>query len=222
VKRHLLALACLLSLAAVVLPLQAQDKKDEKKPDGKWVPLFNGKDLTGWKSHPMNPGMWEVVDGAIVGKGPASHLFSDRGDYENFHFRIEAMINDGGNSGQYFRTAFGPGFPKGYEAQINATHRDPVKTGSLYPAFNPKPTKEQRDKIIVLMAPHKPNEWFTQEVIANGNHIIIKVNGKTTVDFVDENNTFTKGHFAIQQHDPGSTVKVRKAEVMELPPSKKK
>jgi hypothetical protein len=68
---------------------------------------------------------------------------------------------------------------------------------------------------------HKPDEWFTQEVIANGNHIIIKVNGKTTVDFVDEKNTFPKGHFALQQHDPGTVVQFRKIEVKELPPTQK-
>ena len=58
-------------------------------------------------------------------------------------------------------------------------------------------------------------------MIADGNHIIIKVNGKTTVDYVDEKNTYTKGHLAIQQHNLGSVIKVRKAEIMELPPSKK-
>jgi hypothetical protein len=67
----------------------------------------------------------------------------------------------------------------------------------------------------------KPDTWFTQEVIAVGNHIIIKVNDKTTVDFVDEKSRHTKGHFAIQQHDPGSTVSVRKIEVIELPASTK-
>jgi hypothetical protein len=63
----------------------------------------------------------------------------------------------------------------------------------------------------------KPDEWFTQEVTVKGNHIVIKVNGKTTVDFVDEQNRHPKGHFAIQQHDPGSVVQVRKIEVKELP-----
>ena len=45
---------------------------------------------------------------------------------------------------------------------------------------------EQRAKIIVTDQLQKPDEWFTQEIIARGNHIIIKLNGKTTVDFVDE------------------------------------
>ena len=63
---------------------------------------------------------------------PASHLFSPRGDFKNFHYRAEIKINDKGNSGMYFRTKKESGFPHGYEAQINSTHRDPVKTGSLY------------------------------------------------------------------------------------------
>jgi hypothetical protein len=223
--------------------LLAEDKKDT---DG-WVKLFNGKDLTGWKMYPKpNPGqikeivpiekngkvvayegkfkddkqgpLWRVEDGLLIGSGPHSHLFSERGDYENFQFRIEAMINNGGNSGQYFRTQFGPDFPKGYEAQINATHGDPIRTGSLYPSFGV--SKEDRSKILVLKAPHKPDEWFTQEVIARGNHIVIKVNDKVTVDYTDPKSTFTKGHFALQGHDPGTVVKFRKIEVKELPAGK--
>jgi len=161
--------------------------------------------------------LWEVrktdEDGVVlIGSGPASHLFSDSGDYDNFSYRVEARINDHGNSGQYFRAQFGPGFPRGYEAQINSTHRDPIRTGSLYPSFNPKLSPEERQKIIVLDELVKPDEWFTQEVIADGNHIIIKVKDKTTVDFVDENNTYMKGHFALQGHDPKTEVRFRKVE----------
>jgi hypothetical protein len=105
---------------------------DEKKADAEgFVQLFNGKDLTGWKTHPDDKAKWEVVDGVIVGTGPAGHLYSDRGDYENFTYRIEAKISDSGNSGQYFRTKYQRGFPPGYEAQINSTGGDAIKTGSI-------------------------------------------------------------------------------------------
>lgn len=206
-----------------------------------WISLFNGKDLTGWKLYPdPNPkqiekviarkagdkvvgydaatpdgktvSLWQVKDGLLVGGGPASHLFTENGDYDNFHYRVEAKINDHGNSGQYFRTEFGPGFPNGYEAQINATHRDPVKTGSLYPntGFG---LNKYRDTICVLnTAPHKPDEWFTQEVIANGPEITILVNGKQTVKWTDPEYRFKKGHFALQGHDPGSVMTFRKVE----------
>jgi hypothetical protein len=235
----------LLVLAAAVAALPAL-AENQKADDKGWVQLFNGKDLTGWKIHDKPSGsivevikhekagkvvgydgklkdgktvkLWEVKDGILIGGGPPSHLFSERGDYQNFHYRVEAKINDGGNSGQYFRTEFGPNFPKGYEAQINATHKDQVRTGSLYPAGE---LKQFRDKITVLKnAPHKPDEWFTQEVIVNGNHIIILVNGKKTVDFKDPENRYPKGHFALQGHDPGSVMQFKKVEVKELPPSK--
>jgi Domain of Unknown Function (DUF1080) len=210
--KRLFGLALVLTGLALVSFLAsrtgAEDKKEEKKDDAGWTALFNGKDLKGWKTHPDNPGEWKVVDGLLVGEGPVSHLFTEKDDYENFRYRIEAAINEKGNSGQYFRTAFGPGFPKGYEAQINSTHPDPQKTGSLY----------NFAKVTDILV--KPDEWFTQEVIADGNHIIIKVNDKTVVDFKDEKNTYTKGHFALQQHNQGSVVKFRKIEVKELPPTK--
>jgi hypothetical protein len=167
--------------------------------------LKSGKDVT----------LWRVEGGTIIGGGPASHLFSERGDYENFHFRVEAKINDHGNSGQYFRTKFQGGFPAGYEAQINATHGDPIKTGSLYPAGSL--AKHKKDIAVVMnTAGHKPDEWFTQEVIAEGNHIQILVNGQKTLDWKDPDKTFMKGHFALQGHDPGSIMTFRKVEVKEL------
>jgi hypothetical protein len=205
--RFLFSLGVLL-IGLALLQGAADDRKSDTKTEEKgWVQLFNGKDLTGWKTHPRSPGKWRVEGGVLIGSGNASHLFSERGDYENFRYRVEAMINDGGNSGQYFRTEFGPGFPKGYEAQINSTHSDPQRTGSLWGIV-------QVNKQL-----HKPDVWFTQEVIADGDHIIIKVDGEKVVDTHDTK--FKKGHFALQQHDPKSVVKFRKIEVMELPPTRK-
>jgi hypothetical protein len=232
--KRLMVFACAaLALAAWAVWQDNATGGQNKGDDKGWVQLFNGKDLTGWKSHPDSPGKWQVKDGMIIGSGKdVSHLFSERGDYENFHFRIEAKISDKGNSGQYFRAQFMKGYPKGYEAQINSTFpTDPVRTGSLYPAFDPKLSAEEKAKIVIKQQLHKPDEWFTQEVIANGNHIQILVNGKKVVDFKDEKNTYTKGHFAIQQHNAfkdkksgevfESTVYVKKAEVKELPPTSK-
>jgi hypothetical protein len=198
-------------------PANEPPPRSDKPSEPGFASLFNGKDLTGWKVYPSGTGAWKVEDGLLVGSGAASHLFSERGDYTNFHFRVEAMINDGGNSGQYFRAQFGPGLPRGYEAQINSTHRDPIKTGSLYPTFNPKLAAKAKERIIIRKPLHRPNEWFTQEVIATGNHIVIKVNGQTTVDVVDRENTYTRGHFALQQHGPETVVKFRRVEVKELP-----
>ena len=208
----------ILSIAIIAAPFTALGEND-----GGWVQLFNGKDLTGWKTHPNNPGEWRVENGTIVSHGwKVSHLFTVRNDYQDFQFRIEAKISDKGNSGQLFRAKFASDYPPGYEAQINSNFpTDPVRTGSLYPAFDPTLTAEKQAKIIVTAELVKPDEWFTQEVIARGNHIVIKLNGKTTVDFVDEKNTFTKGSLALQQHgawggNPETVLHVRKFEIKEL------
>ena len=83
-------------------------------PDG-FVPLFNGKNLTGWKTHPDQRGNWRVENGVLVGSGPdvTSHLYTERDDYKDFWLRVEARLNDGGNSGVYFRCPFGPALPAG-------------------------------------------------------------------------------------------------------------
>lgn len=71
-----------------------------------WVQLFNGKDLTGWKLHPDQSGQWEVRDSILIGSARQSYLFSQRGDYGNFHLRAEAKVNLGGDSGVLFRAPF--------------------------------------------------------------------------------------------------------------------
>ena len=234
---RLAGLAIALGTALTTLPAAPAEDKDEG-----WMPLFNGKDLTGWKTHENpNPGaytkviaktnddgktvgyvgvtkddkeipLWTVKDGTLVGSGPHSHLFTEKDGYTDFQYRVEAKINDKGNSGQYFRATLAPSFPPGYEAQINATGSDPIKTGSLYPDGRTKLGMFKKDITVMNTAAHKPDEFFTQEVIAKGNHIQIFVNGKKTVDFEDPNNTHSKGRFALQGHDPGTVVTFKKVE----------
>ena len=169
-----------------------------------WITLFNGKDLTGWKANEL-PENWEVKDGAIHGHGNRSHLFYMDKEFTDFHYKADLKLTKGSNSGMYIRTAYADGgWPKGYEAQVNNSHRDPKRTGSLYNFVD----------VTEQLVPD--DTWWTQEVIAKGNHIVIKVNGKTVVDFTDEKNTFTKGHFAFQQHDPGSKVEIKNVMVKPL------
>ena len=116
-----------------------------------WVSLFDGQTLSGWtKGGGEGRSKWEVEDGAIVGSGQASMLFSPKGDYKNFRFRAEVKINDHGNSGMYFRSPKPDGdFSKGYEAQVNSTHSDPVRTGSVYTFVH----------VYKQLVP--PDTWFT-------------------------------------------------------------
>ncbi|MEK7406773.1 MAG: DUF1080 domain-containing protein [Acidobacteriota bacterium] len=191
-KRFLCLFACL-----TVAPLAAQQP-------GPWKQMFDGKTLKGWKASERAEN-WKVEDGAIVGRGERSHLFYMEEECANCEFKAEVKINKGGNSGMYFRAEFGPGWPKGYEAQVNNSHGDWRRTGSLYGI------KDVKEQLI------PDDTWWTQHIIADGNHITIKVNDKVVVDYVDEKNTFAKGHLALQQHDPGSVVQYRNLQMRRLP-----
>lgn len=171
-----------------------------------FTPLFDGKSLEGWKI--SDNGAWKVEDGAIVGSGPASHLFSPRGDYTDVEIRAQVRINQGGNSGLYFRTAYGASWPQGYEAQINTSHGDPVKTGSLY----------NRELVKTRLVPD--DLWFNYHVVcrdeADGVRIQIRVNGVLVSDFLDRERKHKSGHIAFQQHHEGSVVRLRDIYVREL------
>jgi len=207
----LVALGCL-------APAIVAESQDKSSSESGWVSLFDGKSLEGWTPMPTGKQAtkWEVKDGVIEGSGGPSMLYSPRGDYKNFKYRAEVKINDKGNSGMYVRTPRGATFMNGYEIQVNATHGDPIKTGSLY-------TLVHLEKAVV-----PPDTWFTQEIdVSDVNYrgkmvtkFRIYVNGDLLYEYLDHNRLWKEGHFAFQQHDPGSKVSIRKVEVMELPATK--
>lgn len=180
--------------------------------DGEWTSLFDGKTMDGWERVGDEKSVWEVKDGALSGSGPASMLVCTKGPYKNFRYRAELKISDGGNSGLYFRTTRKPGFLDGYEAQVDSTHTDPIRTGSLYGFCH------VYDELV------KPDTWFTYELEVRDDvwrgremtRIKITVDGRELYEYLDFAKTFKSGHFAFQHHDPGSIVAIRKVEVMPL------
>ncbi|GAC1472867.1 MAG: DUF1080 domain-containing protein [Isosphaeraceae bacterium] len=191
-------------------------KADVSSRNENWVSLFDGKTLSGWEFLELRgkgTSQWKVKDGLLVGTGEPSMLYSPKGHYKNFRYRAEIKINDHGNSGMYIRAPKEATFSKGYEIQVNSTHGDPIKTGSIY-------TYVHVYKKIV-----PPDTWFTQEIEAVDKdfrgkvlpHIKVSINGETLYEFIDHTGFARQGHFAFQQHDPGSVVQIRKVEVMELP-----
>ncbi|WP_435020889.1 family 16 glycoside hydrolase [Tundrisphaera sp. TA3] len=178
--------------------------------------VFNGKDIADWSAWgddgPMNgagtEAVWSVKGGVLHGSGLRSHLFSPRGDYRDFRVRAEVRINDGGNSGLFFRASRKAGFPDGYEARIGSNGTDPNRAGS--PDRNPLPPYQITPGTV------HPDTWFVLEAEAVGNHIRIWVDGKLQVDWTDPASTYTSGFFAIRCHDASSHVQVRKLAVAEI------
>jgi len=205
---------CLLrGMGVLMLGLGILLAADRAGAEEKWVSLFDGKTMEGWEKVGGDQSVWEVKDGALSGSGAASMLVNTTGPYKNFRYRAEVKINDKGNSGLYFRTKRKPGFMDGYEAQIDSTHSDPIRTGSLYGLCH----------VYKQLVP--PDTWFTYDLEVRDDvwrgrpvtRIKVTVDGNELYEHLEFTRQFKEGHFAFQQHDPGSKVQIRKVEVMELP-----
>ncbi len=189
-----------------------------QQPNDEWISLFDGKSLDGWKVGANASTFW-VEDGKIVVNGERAHLFYDgpvqNHNFKNFEFKAQVMTTPGSNSGIYFHTEYQEdGWPsKGYEVQVNNSQTDWRRTGSLYGIDDVK-------EVVV-----KDNEWYTEEIIVKGKHVIIKVNGKTLVDYTEPDNLeadrggrkISSGTFALQGHDPKSKVYFKDIMVKPLP-----
>ena len=172
----ILAVIVAASRASAAAP-KSKEKTPKPDADG-WYSLFNGKDLKGWKASEDNPDTFKVIDGDIVAHGKVCHLYYagpvNHAVFKNFEWKCDVMTKPGSNSGMYFHTEYQPaGFPKtGIECQVDNSHTDPRRTGSLYQL-----------KDIMNDSPAKDNEWFTQTVIVDGPHITVKINGKVVNEF---------------------------------------
>ncbi|MFY9252759.1 MAG: DUF1080 domain-containing protein [Fuerstiella sp.] len=187
-----------------------------------WKTIYDGKSFAGWKKT-ENMDSWKIVDGNLQCSGDRSHLFYVGEDkpFKNFEFECECLTTPGSNAGIYFHTKLQEtGWPKyGYECQVNITHKDPKKTGSLYGVVN---VGEEDLKGLV-----KDGQWYKTYIKVEGSHITIKVNDKVTVDYTEKDGqeAFSKdfdrrlgaGTFALQAHDPKSVVSFRNIKVRRLP-----
>ncbi len=206
-----------LALLTIFLGLHILGLHNVSAQDEGFTQLFDGKSLSGWKAS-ENTESWKVEDGKLVCAGPRSHLFyvGELAPFDDFHFKAEVMTTPGSNAGIYFHTKYqDEGWPKfGYECQVNVSHKDPKKSSSLYAVEN------------VADPGIKDNQWYTQEIIVKGQHITLKINGKTMVDYTEpddkpaDSKNFERrlgeGTFALQAHDPKSVVYFRNLQVKKL------
>lgn len=185
-----------------------------------WVSLFDGKTLNGWKVGD-NASTFKVDSGMIIVNGNTAHLFYDgevnNHEFKNFEFKAHVMTKPGSNSGIYIHTAFQQGgWPdKGYEVQVNNSHTDWKRTGSLYNIVDVK------EKYI------PDNVWYTEYIKVVGKRIIIKLNDIVVVDYTEPEHplrsddeaqrVLSSGTFALQGHDPKSKVYFKDIMVKVLP-----
>jgi hypothetical protein len=229
-KRTLIYLACSLLLAAGRLAAADANTLTAAEKAAGWKLLFDGKSLDGWKAS-ESKGVFTVEGGCLVTFSDTkqalaqgmkrSHLFYvgpvAGADFKNFELALDIKTFPKANSGVYFHTEYQEtNWPaKGYEVQVNNTHKDVKKGAGLYAI---------QDNLV---APAKDEEWYTMTIKVEGKRVQTFVNGKQIVDYTEEENParppamkgrlISHGTFAIQGHDPESRVMFKNIKVLVLP-----
>ena len=224
-------IGCLLTLAVGLSAAAAAAAEN----DG-FVSLFNGKDLSGWEG---DPALWSVEDGAITGKTtdqavlPYNKFLIWRGGKPK-NFELRALVRQSGNnSGIQYRSRelpeVGPWSVGGYQMDI---HPQPANNAMLYEergrgivAQNGQKViiEPNGDKWVVTLGPPvevKVEDWNEYTIIAQGNHLIHKLNGKVTVDVIDHQASARalEGIIALQLHrGPAMRVQFKDIQLKVLP-----
>ncbi len=212
-------LACLLAIL-LTTPIHADD----------WLPLFNGRDLTGWRAN-NDPESFKVENGLLRCHAPGAskaHLFyvGDRLDgfvsFKNFELEATARADPNSNGGIFVHTDMSTRdsakhLAKGYEVQLNSSTKEKRKTGSLYAIVD------------VDKSPVDETQWFTIRIVVQGKRITAAINGQEVLDYTEPENVTRPperalrlfdpagGALALQAHDPNSIWYFKDIRVKRLP-----
>lgn len=152
---------------------------DNSEKEAGFVPLFNGKDLSGWKQYDSRAKVWAVEDGMIVCRKAGGGWLGTERDYADFILRLEYRLTPGGNSGVYIRAPETGWISRvGMEIQIlddghpRYAKLEPYQyTGSIYHVIAPS-----------ARASKPAGEWNALEIRAVGRRVAVVLNGRKVVD----------------------------------------
>lgn len=204
-----------------------------------FVDLFNGKDLSGWEG---NPQFWTVENGILTGRTQSpddlaynQFLIWRGGLLKNFELRAQVRVQGENNSGIQYRSQelpeVGPWSVGGYQCDI---HPAAEYNGMLYHERGRGIVAKNGQSVVAdpqarkwLVAERNPvavavSEWQEYHIIAQGNHLVHKINGQVTAELhdYDEANRSLEGLLAFQIHrGPAMKVEIRDVKLKTLPDS---
>lgn len=184
--------------------------------------LFNGKDLSGWKTYPELKSVASVTPEGWLRLQNGKGQIESEGQWADFTLQLEVFVNgDGLNSGVFFRSIPGEIW-NGYESQIHNGYKggdrtQPVDcgTGGIF--------RRQNARRVVA----NDRQWFWKTIHADGPHMAVWVNGYQVSDWTDtrapdENPRrglrLKAGTIILQGHDPKTDLFFRNIRIVALPP----
>lgn len=175
-------------------------------------PLFNGKDLTGWKVYGTEK--WYVDKGELVCEsGPDKQYgyFATEKEYKNFELTLEFKQESNGNSGVFFHSQIEGTTVSGWQAEVAPMNQH---SGGIYESYGRgwliQPTAEKEKAL-------KEGTWNKMKVLVQGNLVTTWLNGEQMITLTDEKIGSRSGKIALQIHDGGGVkVRWRKIYIKEL------
>jgi hypothetical protein len=202
--RRVHAVAAALLIACLTLLGANAQRSDESG----FEPIFDGKTLDGWKA--PDASFWHVEDGAITGEVTQDHkpkenvfITWQNGKPNDFELRFRYRIfGKAANSGMQFRSdVVKRGIVHGYQADMSG---DGKWTGGIFDEYGPRNSLAARGQSVTWTADgkkeikplpggdpfanaHAPDQtqWTDYNVIAKGEHVVLKINGVVTAELFD-------------------------------------
>jgi hypothetical protein len=172
------------------------------------VPIFNGRDLTGWTVYGTEK--WFVEQGELICESGPDRQYgylATEAEYGDFELTLDFFQESNGNSGVFFHCSVEGTRVSGWQAEVAPPG---LHTGGIYESYGRgwliKPTA---DKEVAL----KVGSWNTMKVHVQGNKVMTWLNGTEMITLEDSVFGSRRGKIALQIHDGGG-VRIRWRKLM--------
>ena len=189
------------TVGLLIIGMVAVWNSQQASGQGPWVTLLDGKNMGDW--NPVGDAVWRLEDGAWVSDKGRGNLVSKK-SYKDFQVKAELWVAPESNTGVYIRiqTPDRPSSKAGYEVNINdQSKNEGYGTGAIVGVAKVPDGKYAAG-----------NRWNVFDITARGAHIVVVLNGVTTLDI--KHDAWPSGPIGLQAG--GGIVKFRKVEIREF------